>query len=98
MPNIAGVDINTVLILVLGCGVLCVIGLVLVFGVQLLGSTVAAFFGLIELFTGVISGGPASWCGCLLLVAICGGLAAAAALIAVCGSNPNAMNFCLLLP
>lgn len=94
MPTASGIDINTLLVLALGCGVLCVVGLVVVFGFQVLSS----FFGLVELFTGVISGGPASWCGCLILIGICGALAAGAAVIVVCNNNPNAMNFCLLFP
>jgi hypothetical protein len=86
-------DMGALLLISIVLVVLCVVGLLVFFGLQIIGTT---FFGLIEVVTGVISGGPAVWCGCLVLLAACGACAGGALLVATCSANPSSMNFCLL--
>jgi len=87
------IDLGTLLFLSIGAVFLCVIGLLLFFGFQILGTTLNAFFGL---FGTLVTGGPAVWCGCLVLLAICVFIAGGAIVITTCNSNPSSMNFCLL--
>ncbi len=81
------------------CALLCVglivIGLVL----QAVSGVFEILFGLLEVLTGVLQGGPVSWCGCAFLIL---GLAAAAVVAvlllnapASCADYPT--NFCLWL-
>ena len=89
------IDIGTLLFLSIGAVFLCVIGLLLFFGLQLLGTTANALFGF---FATLVTGGPVVWCGCLVVLFICVFIAGGAILITTCNSNPSAMNFCLLFP
>ncbi len=99
MPQLLqNVDLGTVLLLAVGCIFLFVVVLLLFFGLQILGSTVTIFSGVFHLFTGVINGGPGVWCGCLVLMLICGGCAGLSLVVVTCNSNPSAINFCLLMP
>jgi hypothetical protein len=92
---VQNIDIGTLLFLSIGAVFLCVIGLLIFFGLQVLGTTVNAFFGL---FATLVTGGPLIWCGCLVLIFICVFIAGGAILLTTCSSNPSAMNFCLLVP
>lgn len=92
---VQNIDIGTLLFLSIGAVFLCVIGLLIFFGLQILGTTANAFFGL---FATLVTGGPLVWCGCLVLMFICVFIAGGAILLATCSSNPSAMNFCLLVP
>jgi hypothetical protein len=99
MPQfLQNIDIGTVLLLAVGCIGLFVVVLLLFFGLQVLGTTLSVFSGVLHLFEGVINGGPGVWCGCLVLLFICGGCAGLALVVTTCQSNPSAINFCLLLP
>ncbi len=95
MPQI---DTNTLLTVGLVCGGLCVVGLVLSFGLQLVGVTLNTVMSFVGLFGTILNGGPGLWCGCLVLILICGGVVGAAMVVATCNGNPTAMNFCSLLP
>ncbi|NWG16626.1 MAG: hypothetical protein HXY41_08325 [Chloroflexi bacterium] len=86
-------DVGSLLLISIVLVVLCVAGLLIFFGIQIIGTTVV---GVIEMVMGVISGGPAVWCGCLVLLAVCGLCAGGALVVATCSSNPSSMNFCLL--
>jgi hypothetical protein len=98
MAFLQNVDIGTLLFISIGCVLLCVFGLVLFFGLQLLGTTLHTFVGLAELFGGIVNGGPVAWCGCALLLFICAGVVGTVVVVVSCNTNPSAMNFCLLLP
>jgi hypothetical protein len=92
------VDIGTVLLLAVGCIFLFVVVLLVFFGLQILGTTLNVFVGVLHLFEGVINGGPGVWCGCLVLMLACGGVAGIVLVVTTCSSNPSAINFCLLMP
>jgi hypothetical protein len=94
MDILQGADLGTLLIASVILVGLCVAGLLLMFGLQLLGTLA----GLLEVFTGFFTGGPIAGCGCVVLLVICVGVAAIAWLVTTCSANPNAMNFCLLVP
>jgi hypothetical protein len=89
------VDLGTLLVLVVGAVLLCVVGVILFFGLQIISSTLGLVVNFFDLFAGIIGGGPVSWCGCLLVVVICGGCAGIALLAVTCSSNPGSMNFCV---
>ena len=88
-------NLGTPVLLALGCGVLCVVGLLLFFGLQILGTTLHTVAGIFQLVTGVIHGGPIAWCGCLVVLFVCVGLVGGALLFASCKASPTSMNFCL---
>jgi hypothetical protein len=94
------VEPGSLLIVALGCGVLCVIGIGLLFSLQIVTSLFGSLLGIFELFGNVFSGGPIAWCGCIVVVFGCIGCALLALwivpLLMSCDS-PNAVNFCQLL-
>lgn len=96
MEFLQNVDTGTLLLLAIGCVLLCVFGLLIVFGLQLIGTTLSTFLGIFEFFGGIIGGGPAAWCGCLVFLFICGGIAAIVWVVTSCNANPYSMNFCQL--
>jgi hypothetical protein len=91
LPNI---DTGTVLLLAIGAVFLCVLGLLVVFGLQVVGTTLTTVFSTLGL---LINGGPAVWCGCLVLILACGACVVGAILITSCNANPGSMNFCMFL-
>lgn len=95
MAVLQNVDTGNLLFLAVGCVVLCVVGLALFFGMQILGTTLHTFVGLVELFGSIVNGGPVAWCGCLVVVFICAGLIGGTLLFTSCKANPTSMNFCL---
>lgn len=98
MQIVQGMDLGTLLIITVGCVLLCVVGLVLFFGLQIIGTTVSTFAGVLELFSGVLNGGPVAWCGCLIFFFVCIGVVGGAFLYVTCSTSPDSMNFCLLFP
>src|SRR5262245_11567041 len=66
------IDSGSLLFIALGCGALCVIGIGLLFSFQILTSVVGAFSGIFQVIGTVLNGGPLAWCGCLLLLVVCG--------------------------
>ena len=94
------VDLGTILLVVVGCVLLCGVGIILFFGMQFLGTALSAVTTLAQVFTHILSGGPVSWCGCLLLLiscVACAGIAIFVASVLPQCSGANAMNFCRLL-
>lgn len=91
---------SQLLILALGLGVLCVVGVVLIFGLQFILGIFGTAFSFVNLFFDILSGGPIAWCGCLLLLGTCG----------VCGAltlylinlaptcAENFVGFCYFIP
>ncbi|MCB9451707.1 MAG: hypothetical protein H6672_09720 [Anaerolineaceae bacterium] len=98
MDILQNVDMNTLMLLGVGLAVLCVVGLLLFFGLQLIGSVFSTLFGFIHLFTSIVTGGPAAWCGCLVLIFACLLCVGTVLLYSSCSANPSAMNFCALFP
>lgn len=86
-------DVGTLLLISIVLVFLCVIGLLLLFGFQLIGSTLVNVVGIVMT---IIGGGPQMWCGCLVLLLACAACAGLALLYSTCTTNPSAMNFCLL--
>ena len=84
-----------VLTLAVGCGVLCVVGLLLFFGLQILGTGLHTVVGIVQVLGGIVNGGPIAWCGCLAVIFVCAAVAGGALLFASCKANPTSMNFCL---
>jgi hypothetical protein len=86
-------DATTLLI----CGALCIGGVVLVFLLQFLGSIFGLLFGVIDFFLGILTGGPESWCGCLVFLGIavlCVVVTVSMfGLLSTCGTE-DAVNFC----
>ncbi len=93
------IDPATLVVLVLGLALVCGVVVILFFGIQIIGSVLGVFGQVFGLFSGVVSGGPASWCGCLVLIfgcVLCSGLGFAVfQLVQTCDTNP--VNFCRLL-
>lgn len=89
---------NTAVLLAVGLCALCLVGVLLAFGLQLITGIVAAITHLAALIGHFISGGPAVWCGCLVAIGGCGVLVLLVWLItsslATCSTNPT--NFCAL--
>lgn len=99
MPQfLQNADPGTLILIAVGCVLLCGVGVALFFGLQILGTVLNLFTGVFHLFETVISGGPGVWCGCLVVLLLCGGCAGLVFLVTTCQSNPNSINFCLLLP
>ncbi|HEX2905761.1 MAG TPA: hypothetical protein VHO69_02795 [Phototrophicaceae bacterium] len=86
-------DPGALVLVGVGLVFLCVVALLLLFGLQVVGSTL---FNLIALLTTLVSGGPMMWCGCLVLLLACGLCGGGVLLYASCNANPASMNFCLL--
>jgi hypothetical protein len=95
MDLLQNANLGSPILLAVGCAVLCVVGLLLFFGLQILGTTLHTFLGLFQVAGGILNGGPIAWCGCLAVIFICAGLVGGTLLFASCKTNPTSMNFCL---
>lgn len=93
------IDLRMVFLAVCGLCGLCVIGVVLSFGLQVFGIVFEVLGTLIEFVTGFISGGPVAWCGCIFALLGLGGCALLISFVtstlSACGT-PQATNFCAL--
>ncbi len=97
MEFLQDIDANSALLIAVGCVVLCGVGLLLFFGLQIIGGTFGVLIGFVELFVQVLSGGPVAWCGCFLLLvscALCSGIVIFLATMLPKCSTPEAVNFC----
>ncbi len=95
MDLLQGVNLGSPVLLAVGCAVLCVVGLLLFFGLQILGTGIHTVMGIVQIVGGIVNGGPIAWCGCLAVVFVCAGVVGGALLFASCKANPSSMNFCL---
>ena len=86
------------LVLLLCCGI-CIVGVFLVFGLQFIGILLEGVGHFLEVFLGILGGGPFAWCGCLVglgILAICGLIAVAFFnVLGTCGTA-NQVNLCRL--
>jgi hypothetical protein len=90
-------DGGTILLIVGGLCVLCLVGIVLSVGFQIFGVVFNLLGGVLEFVFGIFGGSP---CGCILVIGgliVCGGLAwLLYSGLQTCGT-PQAVNFCGLL-
>lgn len=98
MEFLQNVNGGTALLLVAGLCVLCLVLPVLFSGLSVIGSIIGLFADVFGTILGVLNGGPASWCGCLVVIGGCGFLvliiAVVSSALSSCPTNPT--NFCLL--
>lgn len=101
MEFLSNLDPNTVVLLALACGGICVVSIVLIIAAQAFSSVMGVFIAISQFFTQILSGGPIAWCGCLVVIFLCIGLVGGglglASLHSTCSADPSAMNFCALL-
>jgi hypothetical protein len=99
MEFLQNIDPATLIVLALGVALLCGVLAILFFGLQIIGSFLGIFGQAFAFLTGIVSGGPASWCGCLVLIfgcGICGVVSLGVGrLVQDCPTNP--VNFCRFL-
>lgn len=98
MELLQNVNGGTALLLVAGLCVLCLVLPFLFSGLSIIGSVIGIFADILGALFGVLNGGPASWCGCLVAIGGCGFLVLVIAVItsglSSCPTNPT--NFCAL--
>lgn len=97
MDVLQNVDAGSALLLAVGCVLLCVVLFVILSVLQFVGGLLEIFGSILGGLFDVISGGPASWCGCLVLIAaivVCGGLILLLAQAFTTCGTPQAVNFC----
>jgi hypothetical protein len=86
-------------LILLVCGGLCVGGVILAFVLNLLGTIFGALGSVLAFGTDIITGGPVTWCGCLVVIVLLllcgGGLLLLASVLSTCGT-PDAVNLCSL--
>lgn len=97
MPDfLQQLDPGTAILIVVGCVLLCGVGFLLLFGLQVIGTLIGALTGFFELFAGILAGGPVAWCGCGLLLMACALCAGVVLFVATalpnCETNP--VMFC----
>lgn len=86
--------------LILICSLLCIGGFFLGIILQVLGGLLGFVFGIVDFLLNIITGGPAAWCGCIVILG--GGFLCVVMsitmvnLLSTCGT-PEAVNFCRLL-
>lgn len=100
MEVLQQIDPNLAIWLTIGCGLLCVVAIILAFLLQFIGLGLELIFHTMEFVGGIIAGGPMAWCGCLVFLGGCGFCGLMTWVIAViipqCGT-PEALNLCRLL-
>lgn len=93
------IDSGTILFFAVGCVALCIIGIGVLFSLQIFSGIVAMLSGLLQGFGTILSGGPLAWCGCILLFVICGATAVVGiwlvSILSTCGTA-DAVNICQL--
>lgn len=76
----------------------CVAGFALALILPLASAILSIVGGLLDFVMDLLTGGPVTWCGCLLALVVVGGCCGLAALISyvlsTCGT-PQAVNFCV---
>jgi hypothetical protein len=91
------IDLGTVVSLI-GCGLSCltfagILGTILHF----LGTGIGLIASILHLVFSVVNGGPGVWCGCLVVMMVCGGCSvvtlAVVTILPSCGTA-HAVNLC----
>ena len=82
------------------CGVMCVVGVGLFIALHFLGTIFGLLGGFLHLGIDIITGGPVTWCGCLVVLVvifICGAtVLLLGSAFSSCGTA-QATNLCTLL-
>ncbi len=91
------IDGTSAAALALGCGLLCVVGFVVLLALQLVTGLLDAVFSLVQLAFGALTGDPLSCCGCVVVVMLCGGCAVVALFLSGACSAPEAPGICRVL-
>ena len=97
MDFLQGIDPGFAAFVALGCALLCVVGLVLLFVLQVATGLFEIIFGIIGAIGGILGSGP---CGCLVVIfgcGVCGLITIGLATIIPQCNTPDAVNFCRLL-
>ncbi len=98
MEILQHIDGNTAILLGAGLCVLCLVLPILMSGLHFIGMILDLLTNVVGAVLNILAGGPASWCGCLLVIGGCGMVVAVVWLIATglsnCATYPT--NFCAL--
>lgn len=98
MEILQNVDGGTALLVVAGLCVLCLVLPILMSGLHFVGIFIDLISNVVGAIMGILAGGPASWCGCLVVIGGCGLVIAAVWLISTglstCATYQT--NFCAL--
>ncbi|MCB9459917.1 MAG: hypothetical protein H6670_09720 [Anaerolineaceae bacterium] len=93
------IDLGSSPTLLLCCCGICIVGMIVVFGLQFIGVLIEGLGHFLDIFLGILGGGPFAWCGCLVVLAIlaaCGIIAIAFFnVLGTCGT-PAQVNLCRL--
>lgn len=85
------------LLIALGCIVLCIVGVILFIGMQIIGGVFGIFGGVVDVVFELATAGPVPGCGCVVVVVGCmlcvGVVLAISSVLSTCGT-PDAVNFC----
>lgn len=94
------IDPALALWITVGCGLLCVVGFVLMSVLQFVGAGLEIVFSVFEFAGQIATGGPIAWCGCLVMMFGCAGCGGFIwifyTVIPNCGT-PQQLNLCRLL-
>lgn len=100
MDILSGLNITDGVLITIICASLCIVGIIGLFAIQLLTGALQFLVGFVEIFFGILQGGPLAWCGCLVLLFGCGICSiitfSFVSVIPQC-STPQAVNLCRFL-
>jgi hypothetical protein len=98
MEFLQHIDGGMALLVAVGLCALCLVLPILLSGLHFVGLFIDLLGNVVGAIVGIISGGPASWCGCLAVIGGCGLVIAVVWLISTglstCATYPT--NFCAL--
>lgn len=99
MDFLQNIDSGSVILIALGLGALCVIGVILPLATQIFSGILGVFGSATALLGGFVAE-PTSCCGCIGVIGfiiVCGIIIAGiASALGTCGT-PDAINFCALI-
>lgn len=91
------IDAGNAVVLALCCGLLCIVGFVVMLALQIVTGLLDAVLSVFQLAFGALTGDPLSCCGCLVVIVLCGACALAALFLSgICGT-PGAPGVCRVL-
>ncbi len=98
MELLQNLDGGTLTLIVGGLCLLCLVLPVLLSGLSIIGAILGTLADILGALLGVLGGGPASWCGCLVVIGACGFVVLLVALIGagLAGCDANPTNLCVL--
>ena len=98
MELLQNIDGGTAALVLVALCALCIVGPFLLSGLHFIGAILGIFGDVLGFGFDIISGGPAQWCGCLVVIGGCGFVALLVWLVgsalSTCDVNPT--NFCAL--